>query len=399
MTARSFRTVLFWLHLTSGVTAAAVILLMCVTGVLLTYERQIYAWYDGGYRSQPAPAAAHRLPIEELLSRSTTHLSNTAPASITIAADVDAPVTIAAGERTLFFDAHSGRFLGESRAQRARRLLAAVKAWHRWLGADGGGRAAARAVTGWSNLLFLGLVASGVYLWMPRQWTATRLKAVALFNGALRGRARDFNWHNVVGIWSAVPLFVVVLSAVPMSFPWANALVYRLVGDRVPAVDGRERPRAGREAGDGRNARAAAPVPTFAGLDGLFARAVQQEPNWRTITLRIPATAQTPLAFAIDRGNGAQPHLRSTLTLARDTGDVIGYETFSSQSPGRRLRSILRFAHTGEVLGIGGQTVAGVASAGGAVLVCTGIALAVRRCVSWLSRRRSAAPGRARSAA
>jgi hypothetical protein len=49
----------------------------------------------------------------------------------------------------------------------------------------------------------------------------------------------------------------------------------------------------------------------------------------------------------------------------------------------------MRFAHTGEVLGLFGQTVAGVVSAGGVVLVWTGIALALRRLVAWARRRRS----------
>jgi len=51
----------------------------------------------------------------------------------------------------------------------------------------------------------------------------------------------------------------------------------------------------------------------------------------------------------------------------------------------------MRFAHTGEVLGLAGQTVAGVASAGAVVLVWTGMALALRRARAWLSRRRSRA--------
>ena len=45
----------------------------------------------------------------------------------------------------------------------------------------------------------------------------------------------------------------------------------------------------------------------------------------------------------------------------------------------------MRFAHTGEVLGIPGQTVAGLVSAGGVVLVWTGIALALRRFLAWIT--------------
>ena len=40
------RKVIFWCHLTAGAFAGVVILIMSVTGVLLTYERQIQRWAD-----------------------------------------------------------------------------------------------------------------------------------------------------------------------------------------------------------------------------------------------------------------------------------------------------------------------------------------------------------------
>ncbi len=57
------RRVFFWSHLCAGLTAGAVILVMSVTGVLLTYERQITEWADG-YQiaplAPPTPASTPR---------------------------------------------------------------------------------------------------------------------------------------------------------------------------------------------------------------------------------------------------------------------------------------------------------------------------------------------------
>ena len=47
----------------------------------------------------------------------------------------------------------------------------------------------------------------------------------------------------------------------------------------------------------------------------------------------------------------------------------------------------MRFAHTGELGGLTGEAVAGLASAGGAFLVYTGVALALRRLAAWRRRR------------
>jgi uncharacterized iron-regulated membrane protein len=127
-----------------------------------------------------------------------------------------------------------------------------------------------------------------------------------------------------------------------------------------------------------------------AGLNNLWTRAEQQVDGWRTINVRVPESNRAPVVFAIDTGDGGQPQHRSTLTLDRATGAIVTYEAFEDQSLGRRLRSISRFAHTGEVLGIPGQTIAGLVTAGGAVLVWTGLALAWRRWRAWMKRRAAA---------
>jgi uncharacterized iron-regulated membrane protein len=53
----TLRTLVFWPHLIAGIVAGSVILLMSVTGVILTYERQLIAWSDSEFRSNPAPRA------------------------------------------------------------------------------------------------------------------------------------------------------------------------------------------------------------------------------------------------------------------------------------------------------------------------------------------------------
>jgi len=355
---------------------------MSVTGVVLTYERQLIAWSDRQFHSRPSSPDTARLPLSVVIERLRRDHPELSPASLTVSSDPDDPIAISTPPKTLYVDAYSGVLLGEG-SQGMRQFMSSMRAWHRWLGVSGEGRAAARVVTGWSNLLFLFIVVSGVYLWFPRKWTWQRVRPVVWFTRTSSGKARDFNWHNSIGAWSFVPLFIVVLTAVPMSFPWANALVYRIVGDEPPAAAGP----GGREANrEGRGSRERS-EPSFAGIDDALARVRSQVSGWRTIAVRTPTSERAPLVLAIDRGDGGQPQLRSTMTIERGTGRVVSHETFESQSPGRRLRSFVRFGHTGEVLGIAGQTIAGVATAGAVVLVWTGLALAWRRWRGWMKRR------------
>lgn len=380
---KRLRKIIFWCHLPVGAVAGVVILIMCVTGVLLAYEKQITLWADTrNYQSAPPAATTQHLPVDTLIANARDH-RNAAPASIILRSNPSAPAEIGFGRDTvpLFLNPYSGQVLGDG-SQRVRNFFRSVTDWHRWLGAKGDNRIVARTITGACNLGFLFLVMSGFYLWWPRSWNFKSLRTVIWFRRGLPAKARDFNWHNVIGFWSAVPLFIVVLSAVVISYTWAGNLVYRIAGETPPAPRAANQSNA--KANSGANNKEAS---TPANLATAWLRAEQQVSDWQTISLQLPSSASAPLTFNIDRGNGGQPQKRAQLVLDRATGEVVRWEPFSSYTRGRQLRSILRFAHTGEVLGIAGQTIAGIVSFGGAVLVITGLGLALRRLFAWLRRR------------
>jgi uncharacterized iron-regulated membrane protein len=384
------RQIIFWCHLAAGVFAGVVILIMSVTGVLLTYERQMIEWADTrGYAPGPPQDGATPLPAEALIAKAREARPAERPTTLTLRSDAAAPAQVGFGrEGVLYLNRYTGEILGGG-SPRTRAFFHAVTDWHRRLGAHGESRAWGRAVTGACNLAFLFLVGSGFYLWWPRKWTRASLRGVTWFKRGLGGRARDFNWHNAVGFWSAVPLFVVVLSAVVISYTWASNLVYRVAGEEPPAPRQQQPPQQQQQ---GVERRGPQPELAVEGLNVLWARAAEQQADWRSISLRLPTAADKTAVFNIDGGTGGQPQRRAQLTLDRQTGEVAKWEPFSSYTLGRRLRSYLRFAHTGEVFGLAGQTVAGLASAGGALLVWTGLALAWRRFGAWARRRRARMP-------
>ena len=383
---KSLRKIVFWLHLGTGLGAALVVVIMSATGVLLTYQKQVTAWADRrAVNAAPPTINTRQLGADELIAR-VTKTANATPTSLTLRSRLDAPAEVQFGrDRRALVNAYSGQLLGEG-STTTRAFFRSVTAWHRTLAATGDSRAVGKAVTGAANLGFLFLVASGLYLWFPRNWTRVAFRNVTWFRRRLSGKARDFNWHNVIGFWSAVPLIVVVASGVVISYQWGGNLVYRMVGERPPVATAP--PPASRGERDGGNAREVdrvAVVPT--GLDAIISAAAARAPDWTTLTLTLPSASAATVTVSIDRGTGGQPQRRSQLVLDHATAREVRYEEFASQSRGRRLRSILRFAHTGEVLGIAGQTIAGLASLGSVVLAITGIMLAIRRAISWRRRR------------
>jgi uncharacterized iron-regulated membrane protein len=380
---KTFRTVLFWMHLAAGAVAGVVILVMSVTGVALTYEKQMLEWADRRAWTAPASSGARPLAPETLLAKVVAAQPGPTPIGVTLRADAAAPATVLLdGNKALLVDPYTGAIVGEPPAA-LRSFFRTMTSWHRYLAMAGERRAAGKSITGAANLLFLFIVLSGLYIWVPRVWTRIQFRNVLWFRRGLTGKARDFNWHNAIGVWSAVPLAIVVLGAVPISYPWASNLVYRLVGDTPPPPAASARP-AGSE-------QAAAPTYVVDGLDASLALAQSEVPAWRTITTRFATSEKAPIVMTIDEGYGGQPQMRTTLTIDRAAVSIAKRETFGDLSAGRRARSWLRFAHTGEFYGLIGQTVAGLASLGGVVLVVTGITLATRRLAAWIRRRRDAA--------
>ena len=384
-----WRSILFWLHLVCGVSAGVVILIMSVTGVLLTYQRQITAWAD--IRGYHLESGSHRLPADALIARVARSRPDLSPTTLVIRANASAPASLTAGPgRQLFVDPYTGVVLGEGNGESVRAFFRVVVEWHRYLAAAGESRPTGKAMTGASNLAFLFIVVSGLVLWWPRSLKWPAIRKITWFTGGLRGKARDFNWHNTIGFWLAIPLAVIVAGGVVISYPWATGLVYRAYGEMPPAPPAR----GGRvETGGGRaqaqrEGSVAPRPPSGVPLEAMIASAATHMQNWKTISIALPAANAPHVAVTLDSGDGGQPQKRATLTLNRRTGEVVRWEPFSTQSDGRRARTWLRFAHTGEIYGLASQTIAGIASAGGVVLVWTGLALALRRFLNWRKRSR-----------
>jgi uncharacterized iron-regulated membrane protein len=383
---RRLRTVLFWGHLSAGVTAGLVIATMAVSGSALALERPVLAWLE---RPAAAPEGVDRKSLDELVARARDARSGAAPSGVTVRAAAGAPVLVSFGrEDVVAVDPYTGA-AGQPIAAGARRFFRFTNDLHRQLAVPASARAGGKAVTGVANLAFFFLALSGLYLWLPRKWARGVAGLSLWFQRGLRGKARNWNWHNVIGFWCAPVLVVLTVSGAVISYRWASDLVYRVAGSAPQAPGGRAgvelppRPEGGQ------------PVP----LGTLFDEAASQAPAWESITMRFEASrsAAGPVeAISLTvREMDPSPRFASTqLWMDPFTGKVLRRESYASADAGRQARLWLRFLHTGEALGWMGQLVAAVASLGGTFLAYTGLALALRRLLGWRADPRFQLPGR-----
>ncbi len=364
------RAVIFWMHLGTAVMAMVAVVIMSVTGVLLTYQAQLVDHFDTrSYRAGPPSLDTERLRPHEILAVVRDVMPDARIRSLRLRADPEAPAAISLGSRTIFVNPYTGHVWGEG-AEGPRAFFSTVSSWHRSLGMDGERRVVGQAIGAAGNLAVLFIIVSGFFLWWPRPLSLDTLRNKTWFRRRLSGRQRNFNWHNVFGFWCSVPLFIVVLSGVVLSYDWAGDLVYRVVGETpLPRGGG---PRGG-SGSDGEGETDAVL------LSDRWDRAEREVDGWRTITLAVPGGSEDPLVFTIEQGTSGQPNERMTLALDPQTGEVARRELFADRTLGQRLRTYLRFAHTGEIAGATGQTLAAIGSLGSLVLVWTGLAMVWRR--------------------
>jgi uncharacterized iron-regulated membrane protein len=266
--------------------------------------------------------------------------------------------------------------------------------WHRWMGGDP--RSLRAGLLDYANLLFLFITASGLYLWLPAVWRWRTVRGVLLFQRRyINAKVRDFNWHHVFGAWMLVPLFIIALSGVVMSFPWANNAVYAAFGEQPPQRGGPPGGAAGPGGpgggpGSAPSADPVSPDQPRASLQQLFDNAVAQVPDWQRATLQL-STRGPRAEVALELKSTERRPPRRTVVLDAASGNVLEVQGANAPAPvsaGQKARTWFRFAHTGEQYGIVGQTIAGLASLAACFLVYTGLALAWRRLIQPALKRR-----------
>ena len=206
------RKLILQLHLWIGLTTGAVLAVVGVTGSVYTFQPELT-----------------RILYRELYTSQVSGITPRPAAVVIKAAEVhfEAPVTnvlfplrelenyafkVKGKKEWVFFDAATGTYLGE--LEKRRGILDTVLEIHRQLTLGEVGS----TITGICSLLLaLVLVSSGIYLWLPRK--KKKLKAGLTFKRNASAKRRNYDIHNVLGLYFSLPLFVVSVTGLYFAFP------------------------------------------------------------------------------------------------------------------------------------------------------------------------------------
>ncbi|MES2075020.1 MAG: sulfite reductase flavoprotein subunit alpha [Pseudomonadota bacterium] len=372
-----WRQVWFQLHWLVGITGGTLLMVIGLSGALLSFREECLDLLNPGVR-QVAPRAEAALAPAQVAAavarvhgvrRISTMMVYAEPGAATRV--IFAPLPGQRRGESIYVDPYSGA----AQALRGHEAFEWIEALHRWLLLP---RETGDPITGTLALLLIGMAASGLYLRWPRR--ALSWRTWLTFDPALRGRPFLWNLHAVLGTW-VLPLYLVLAGT---GMYWS----FDIVRDSLESWAGRP-PRAAmkhaaaKPAGKGADMPAemahaktaakptsttpsdAASASTAAGADmagtGTPTLALAwnsflgKAPDWRMASLRIPEKAAQPVQ--ISWLGAAAPHeqARNRMSVLAASGKITQDKRYSDLNVRDRFLTTFYPLHMGTYFGLPGR--------------------------------------------
>jgi sulfite reductase (NADPH) flavoprotein alpha-component len=366
----------FWfqIHWFIGITAGSVLVLIGLTGAVLSFRAEIVDAINPELRHMANPNGAAALLPAALVE----HLQASHPArqiaALTVFAEPGRPARVN-------FAPPEGQRQGEVRlvdpwtaellpVPKGDAFFEFVEHLHRWLLLP---RDAGKPVTGTLAVGLLILALSGLYLRWPRRPLAWQ--AWLKLDFALTGRAFLWNLHAVFG---TVVLLVYLVSSLTGMY-WAFDAVRSTVDNA--AGEGRMVRTQRMQSGAAPPAQAAAvPKPDLQRVWRSFLE--ETNGDWSLVTLRLPTRNASQLEATYLRTHPEHERARNRLYLDAATGETARHERYADKPLAGRLVNSIYPMHMGTYWGLPGRIVMLLSSLGLALFAITGWML-------YLGRRRT----------
>ncbi|HVI31195.1 PepSY-associated TM helix domain-containing protein [Phenylobacterium sp.] len=219
-----------------------------------------------------------------------------------------------------------------------------------------------RKVVGWLGWAMFVSCVTGLWLWWPRHGGFTKGLRWR------RGPSTLFNLHHMVGFWVCIPLAVLSLTGVYISFPQTSRALFGVAQPQRPGGPG-----------GGGPGRFAPPVPqTQTSLEQAVAVAAASKPGAQVVSVSVPTRGQEPAWRVQLKTPGAkQP---ATVQVVDATGQVKAARGPGGEGGPDPLSRWMRKIHDGADTGIVWQTIIFLGGIAPALLGVTGV-------IMWLRRR------------
>jgi uncharacterized iron-regulated membrane protein len=366
---RRRRTVKYWigqLHLWLGLVSGLVVLIVSLTGCVFVFQKEISEAMHKEWFFVEAPHAAATLPLDSLKEKAAAVLGPSHPVANVIAyaqpdrtwefmayRENDSALTyFGAVEyfQSVYINPYTGAVTGVRDYKTDFFNIVKYLHWSLLLSTRYG-----QPVVGWSTLVFVILLVSGLVLWWLKRWTKALQDRSFKIKWKASFRRVNYDLHNVPGFYSLLPALLISLTGLVFAFRWAAGFFYFVAAGTTAA-------------------------PRVVGARSDTAGAGRFDPLDRALLqarLRLPSAARYMVSPAAGREGviylyayrGKETYYDyDVLLFDQYTGALLDHRRDKDKNAGEKLVGMNYDIHVGAIAGLTGKIIAFIAS-----LVCASL--------------------------
>lgn len=364
------------IHLWLSVPFGLIITLVCFSGAMLVFEKEVTQLFDGSLYTVEK-AGDRPLPVGVLAD----NVAQTLPegvrvTGVTVSSDPEKAYSVSISKphrAAVIVNQYTGEVKGR---QERNAFFAAMFSLHRWLMDNGrpeGRPAYGKIIVGISTIMFVIALVSGIIIWWPKTRRALRNSLKLTLR---KGRFRL--WHSLHvagGMYAVLLLLVMSLTGLTWSFSWYRIAFYAAFGVEVSAkgaahggkAAGNDR-KAGRNGDDGKRTA----TMNTAVWQQVYDRLRADNPDARSISVADGTATVSSAAFGNTRA-------ADRYTFDVSTGHITSVTKYADAARQGKLRGWIYSVHVGSFGGLLTRLMWFAAALMGATLPLTGYYLWLRR--------------------
>lgn len=222
-------------------------------------------------------------------------------------------------------------------------------------------------IIGWSTLIFVILLITGLILWWPKKWTKSTREQSFKIKWSAKFKRINYDLHNVLGFYSMLLALVLALTGMVWAFKWFQATVY-VIAARSTTPPERKTFKSD-----------TLQLPSTKGLDIAYNYLLKEMPAAQ----RFGASAVAPDASApmyMSAYFGKETYYdRDDFQFDKNTGKMLYRQTEHEKNAGERLINMNYDIHVGAIGGLAGKIIAFIIS-----LICA--SLPITGLMVWLNK-------------
>jgi uncharacterized iron-regulated membrane protein len=216
------------IHLWLGLVSGGVVLIVSITGCIFVFQKEITeARHPEWFFIKPG---SHTLPLSRLRDSAQAALGADHPLSYTVTwrqpdrswefmayRENDTALTIFGATeyyQSVFLDPYTGRVAGTRDYKYDFFMVIKYLHWSLLLNTPYG-----QPIVGWSTVIFVILLISGLVLWWPKKWTRAMRDRSFKIKWKASFRRVNYDLHNVPGFYSLFPALIIAVTGLLFMWP------------------------------------------------------------------------------------------------------------------------------------------------------------------------------------